>query len=669
MATADHDSSLQIGPAAPGGDAPVPRPADTAIWLDGGVLACACPKCAAPMSIRLWLLTADCWRCGTSIELSAEQERQALRLLKEQERTGATVSSPPRDPSQREPGAESPGAADTPSTTDASKAQPGGQARPKEPDGPQSPPPLPGGKPGVRRVPAAEAALRRRLRRSRDPRPIGAILLAFLQELPSWLISLVVHLVAMLLLSITFLPEPEEDPELVLSTSVGPMDLETLLGSERDLAVHRLELDDGGLLEWKALPDVEPVGRPELELTGSKPDIGQAIRPSPRADPLVLPPLPPASAGRAYLGRDPAMRGQVAAQSGGSSETEAAVARGLRWLARHQNEDGSWSLRAFHKAGDCDGQCKGAAREESLTAATAMALLPFLGAGQTHTEGRYTDEVLKGLSWLVEHQKPSGDLRGEGNFGRMYAHGQSAIVLCEAYALTGDDQLRDPAQRALYFIVEAQHAAGGWRYHPGEAGDTSVVGWQLMALNSGRMAHLHVPDETLARAINFLDSVETDRVGGTYSYMPGRGRSHVMTAEALLCRQYLGWPRDHEGMKVGVRFLVDEHLPRAEKPDAYYWYYATQVLHHYGGKDWRTWNAKMRDVLLDTQIKKGHAVGSWAPEGGHGPRAGRLYQTALAICTLEVYYRYMPLYGADAVTREVKQAPMPESVDLFEVAR
>src|SRR5262245_22594353 len=43
------------------------------LWLEGDVLMCACPDCRAPMSVRLWLMAADCWNCGASIELSQEQ--------------------------------------------------------------------------------------------------------------------------------------------------------------------------------------------------------------------------------------------------------------------------------------------------------------------------------------------------------------------------------------------------------------------------------------------------------------------------------------------------------------------------------------------------------------------------------------------------------------------
>ena len=280
----------------------------------------------------------------------------------------------------------------------------------------------------------------------------------------------------------------------------------------------------------------------------------------------------------------------------------------------------------------------------SDSAATSLSLLPFLGAGQTHWSGIYRDHVARGLRWLIEHQDENGDLRidSQGTSG-MYAHGQGAIVLCEAYAMTGDEMLREPAQRAIDFIVEAQHPAGGWRYRPGEPGDTSVLGWQVMALQSARVAGIQVPEETLELAGQYLDSVRGSD-GFSYAYQRKRSPDHVMTAEAILCRMYTGWTFDDPGMREGVTDLVERFPPKRKQPNIYYWYYASQVMHHAGGMDWERWNRRLREILVQTQIKSGHEAGSWQPRGPHAQAGGRIYMTALAICTLEVYYRHAPIF-------------------------
>ena len=68
----------------------------------------------------------------------------------------------------------------------------------------------------------------------------------------------------------------------------------------------------------------------------------------------------------------------------------------------------------------------------------------------------------------------------------MYAQGLATIALCEGYGLSGDKALKEPAQKAIDFIVKAQDPDKGGAYTPRQDSDTSVTGWQVMALKSGR---------------------------------------------------------------------------------------------------------------------------------------------------------------------------------------
>jgi hypothetical protein len=324
---------------------------------------------------------------------------------------------------------------------------------------------------------------------------------------------------------------------------------------------------------------------------------------------------------------------------GGTGESEDAVERGLRWIMSQQREDGSFSFRHLRNA------CRDPGTEGSTTAATAICMLPFLGAGYTHQEGPYQDVVRRGMYYLMRsaRQTPHGaDLQN----GTMYAQGLSAIALCEAYAMTRDPALRGLADQSLRFIVFAQDAkGGGWRYTPGEPGDTTVTGWQLMALKSGQMAGLSIPSPTLIGIRRFLDHVQSE-YGAKYGYMDPRPRD-TTTAIGLLCRMYTGWPRDYDPVRRGVEYL-DSLGP--SKDNMYFNYYATQVMHHFGGEPWLRWNPVMRDYLVATQSKQGNEAGSWHFSGGHGDVGGRLYNTAMAVMTLEVYYRHMPLYTEHALT-------------------
>ncbi|MDA1048995.1 MAG: hypothetical protein O3C40_00745 [Planctomycetota bacterium] len=330
---------------------------------------------------------------------------------------------------------------------------------------------------------------------------------------------------------------------------------------------------------------------------------------------------------------------------GGNSITEAAVELGLNWIELHQHDEGQWSLNRFpqlcekhHKAHPCTG-----VGGPSDTAATGFALLPFLGAGHTHQDGQHQEAISRGLKWLVEIQKPDGDLFvGGGGNTHMYSHGIATIALCEAYAMTRDPALRDPAQKAIDFIVAAQHpTSGGWRYTPRQDGDTSVFGWQVMALKSGQMAELNVPQATLDKAKQWLTFVGATGVNeGRFGYT-NASPTVTMTAEALLCLQYLGGERNDPRLIAGSKFLA-ENLPTKET--SYYWYYGTQVMFHMQGEPWQKWNAALQNSLVETQVKQGSMAGTWDPNDNWEKTGGRVYSTALRLLMLEVYYRHLPLY-------------------------
>ncbi|CAN5884184.1 hypothetical protein BH23PLA1_BH23PLA1_00720 [soil metagenome] len=350
-----------------------------------------------------------------------------------------------------------------------------------------------------------------------------------------------------------------------------------------------------------------------------------------------------------FTGRQAEAKAQLLRSEGGSVESEAAVERGLDWLARHQGPDGHWSLDPLpHCTGD---GCPANASMQSDTAATGLALLPLLGAGHSHNEpGRYQKTIQDGLDWLLKVQKKSGELftGGTGN-ARMYSHAIAAMALCEAYGLTRDRRLQEPAQRAVDFIVQAQNQQDrGWRYQPGAAGDTSVFGWQVLCLRSAHLAGLKVPPHAIKGCHAYLNYAATDRTGATYGYRPGRSADPVMTSEALLCRQYLGWKRTHPALRKGAD-LVFADLMESSQRNVYYWYYATQMLHNMGGPIWESWNLKIRDGLVANQFTgQGCDHGSWDPIAPQpdrwGRNAGRHYTTCLSLLTLEVYYRYLPLY-------------------------
>ncbi|NQT36512.1 MAG: terpene cyclase/mutase family protein [Planctomycetes bacterium] len=347
--------------------------------------------------------------------------------------------------------------------------------------------------------------------------------------------------------------------------------------------------------------------------------------------------------GTSALAQDilPGRRVASALHHGGTTESEAAVAGALKWLAAHQMPDGGWSFN-HQQHPQCGGKCRnpGSLTGEARIAATALALLPFLDAGLTHKEGQYKDTVKKGLKFLIARMKQTehgGSLHEKG--GSMYSHGLASIALCEAYAMTRDKGLQEAAQMALNYIAYAQDpVGGGWRYSPRQAGDTSVTGWQILALKTGHMAYLRIAPEGVKKIPKFLDSVQADG-GANYGYtQPGSGQA--TTAIGLLCRMYLGWKRDDPRLVRGVEWLGEQG---PSKTNMYYNYFATNAVYFLRkeGEDaiWNKWNNVLRDQLVESQVKDGHEAGSWFQKGDHGAdRGGRLYVTAMSAMILEIYY-------------------------------
>ncbi len=513
---------------------------------------------------------------------------------------------------------------------------------------------------------------------------------SLMRVLPAWIVSAVVHIVIILLfMLVTLTPgnagaTVEVAPSEAAQIEDGRQDLDLTVnevGNDPEVPTTNYNVDRLAdvSVPGMALPS-EPIGIPgapegPAQTVPPPPGIGRGTGAGVAGDfsgkALTTDGLAGGFGGAfnpgGFGGRSAATREKMVEEGGGSKLSEATVGSGLLWLALHQGSDGRFSLDRFHQsARDKPGlggktftcNCTGQGMNNDI-AGTAFGLLPFLAAGITPTNNSkmavdYTKTVDAAIKFLVSRQNKDGDFGGG-----MYAHGIATIAVCEAYGLTSDPKLRTPAQRAINFIVGAQDAAvGGWRYTPRSGGDTSVVGWQVMALKSGQMAGLQVPTPALKGADKWLDSCQTPD-GGGYGYT-GPGETPTMSAVGLLCRQYLGWSPRNPGLLAGVKRL--RGTPPGALNSVYYNYYATQVMHHMGGDSWEFWNAKMRDLLIAAADKGGdgrraHHKGSWSAAGdAHGAQGGRVMQTSLSLLTLEVYYRHLPLYRRDLATgKEMKQ--------------
>ncbi|HUT34509.1 MAG TPA: prenyltransferase/squalene oxidase repeat-containing protein [Planctomycetota bacterium] len=480
-----------------------------------------------------------------------------------------------------------------------------------------------------------------------------------LRRSPWWAISFLVHIIAMLILwswpydamgretifshvPVDLVPEvvpeiPPEPPE--------PPEVETI-EEELDVPIEDIPISP------------EPVSKddpgPDLGLDPTEDIMKDVERPLTSIDPPSNTPVfavDSPSANRMtrgiYSGRRNFGTGKVPGGRGGSSRhAESAVMAGLIWLAKAQENDGSWSCKKWDGGGDFD------------VGMTGLALLAFLGAGYTHTKGKFKTTVEKGLEWFAKNQ------RDNGSFGwkTFYEMGIATMAVSEAYGLTQSPAVGRMAQKAIDYVCKVQPDHGGFRYGgavPKDEGDMSVTGWQIMAIKSAICSELKVPQEAVERSRVFLKNTYRDYGGSAY-IVSSRGAGAAVSAIGMLCRQFLGGDYDAE-ISAAADFLRQRQKNQVGAPntgkdhlvgDLYYTYYSVLAMFQMGGEYWTDWNKLFRDPLVKCQIHqindaKGRFVrGSWDPDNHQWAksRGGRVYATAMAVLSLEVYYRFLPVY-------------------------
>jgi len=360
---------------------------------------------------------------------------------------------------------------------------------------------------------------------------------------------------------------------------------------------------------------------------------------------------------------------------GGSGLTENAVELGLKWLADHQDVDanGMWDSDDFMKHDPPEDKCDGPGQALYDVGVSGLALLAFLGAGYTDRgtakENQYAKNVRAGLRYLMTNQDDEGCFGTRASQHFMYNHAIATLAMCEAYWMTRNPRYKKPAQEGLNFIARARNPYLAWRYEPrGGENDSSVTGWMVMALKSGKFGGLEIDPDAFEGARQWIDKMTDPEFGQVGYNMPGGAsarpeglqdkfppeKTHAMTAVGILTRIFLGEdPRSSKLIKLGADLCLER--PPVWNPDdgsidMYYWYYATLAIFQVGGAHWKKWNEAMTDAIVKNQHPKGSGArtGSWDPIGPWGPDGGRVYATAVLVMCLEVYYRYDKVFGGSA---------------------
>lgn len=367
---------------------------------------------------------------------------------------------------------------------------------------------------------------------------------------------------------------------------------------------------------------------------------------------------------------------------GGGRGTMNAVQAALRWFVRHQSPNGLWSVDSYGQNCDLPGpKCEpgrnGHGGNADL-ATTGYALLCFLGDGHDHrTPGPFKKTVQRGLDWLLANQG------GDGSLGpRNYEHAIATMALCEALAMTLDPALRVPCERAVKVILARQtrladgqalptdpaysHDGLGWDYispNPGR-NDSSVTGWNVMALKSAKVAGIVEAEAGLAGAERWLTSAwkaanpgldpktidkYTSQSVFPYTWNPtGNAAAGThLACVGLVVGVFLGHQAGDPMLESLANTVMKTNLPTAYPLNTYLLYYNTIGIFQMGGERWTAWNQPMSRVLVQAQRQGGDCfAGSWDWQGTQFPgnEVGRLVSTAYCCLSLEIYYRNQRLF-------------------------
>src|SRR5262249_17295079 len=312
--------------------------------------------------------------------------------------------------------------------------------------------------------------------------------------------------------------------------------------------------------------------------------------------------------------------------------------------------------------------CDGPGNAANDVGITGLAMLAFLGSGNTLKLGPYRNVVRKGAKWLIENQREDGLFGMPSSHEYMYSHAIATLAMCEVYGLSENFRpYKDKCQNALNYIAQARNTYGVWRYQPKDNDqDTSITGWMIQALLSGKEFGLKIDEDAFKAARTWLDSV-TDPVTRTSGYQKPnqassrkvdlldkfpQAKTQALTAVVLMCRILMhDEPKEVPSMSKAadtiLKFLPTWNLTDGSI-DMYYWYYGSYAMFQLDGKYWTTWRQKLIDACLKTQRKQtdGNFYGSWDPLAFSGRAGGRVYSTAMMLPCRGPSCRYTGVSGS-----------------------
>lgn len=295
------------------------------------------------------------------------------------------------------------------------------------------------------------------------------------------------------------------------------------------------------------------------------------------------------------------------------AQAELIYERGLQFLAKAQNEKGCWNDSVGAEPG-----------------VVGLVLAAFLAHGEDPNYGSYSRNIRLGIDYILSQQNDKNGYIGNS----MYNHAFATKALAESYGVLDNPKIAPALKKAVELIVSAQkrNKFGAWRYTPeSRDADTTVTGCQMVTLFAARNAGLGVPDEVIKKGLAFLATCRDKE--GAYGYTSSSGGKPTLTAVGTLCLS-LAKEEDSKGFQASLEYLKKNLDYRDRYYPYYFEYYMSQALFHANDDAWREWNARNIRYLATIQ----------SPDGSFPGNQGASFNTAGALLSLALNYRFLPIY-------------------------
>lgn len=308
---------------------------------------------------------------------------------------------------------------------------------------------------------------------------------------------------------------------------------------------------------------------------------------------------------------------------------EAAIDKGLKWVAKSQNSSGHWTASGY------------------TTAMTALAGTALIGSGSTTVQGPFAKNIRKAVDYLldVKFNRNTGLFGDQQDNRYTYGHGFSMLFLSQVLGEEEDEERREQLieclTKAVEFSGRAQTPSGGWGYVSAKDGNNfdegSTTITQVQGLRGCRNAGIVVPGEIIDNAKEYIYGCKNADGGISYSSR-NRGSSRPAITAAALATLYNAGDYDSKHVPEMVEYCKKTLTNLSDGPHSFgHWHYTylyySQVMYRQGGKEWDPFRDKLYNRIVSEQ-RDDHWEGN----------IGAIYVTACNLIMLQLDKAYLPIY-------------------------